>query len=69
MRLVKDHSVGAHSVEVWCLACHARKPLADMVSDLDGHAFVAYYCAGQCAPVVSGKCNRDGCTKPECQTE
>lgn len=68
MSLVKDHSEGAYSVSVLCCVCHKFFLLANMVSDPDGPPFYAYYCSSH-APVVKGSCNRDGCTRPECQTE
>lgn len=43
MRLATDHSAGARAVTVTCYHCGKRAQLADMVSDLDGPAFEAYY--------------------------
>ena len=67
MRLIKDHSPGAYAVHVRCCGCHTLFLLADVVADLDGTPFFAYYCE-ECSPeVTQGKCNRDGCTRKECQ--
>lgn len=65
MRLVKDNNPGAWAVSVRCIGQHhdinnamrkyPRKGgwfiLAEGYSDLDGEAFVAYYCA-ECATEI-----------------
>lgn len=48
-RLVHDDNPGAHNVVVTCYACGHRTWLSNMVSDLDGPAYLAYYCLpGRC---------------------
>lgn len=49
MRLLVNHSPGAFVTFVSCIRCGLRARLADCVADLDGPAFVAYYCVG-CRP-------------------
>jgi hypothetical protein len=63
MRLVYDHSTGANAVSVQCYCCGTWHRLADMVSDLHGPAFQAYYCA-TCQPEGPvAACDRPGCTR------
>ena len=50
MRLVQDKSVGGYAIKVQCVKCHNMFTLADGYADLDGEAFVDYYCA-KCKPV------------------
>lgn len=66
MRLVKDHSPGAYAVQVRCCSCHQMRWLSEVAADLDGRAFLDYYCKA-CTPLPKGKCNRDGCLREECQ--
>lgn len=54
MRIVHDKSIGAHNVDVFCLACGKRMRLCDASIDLDGPAFAAYYHAG-CVPPTHDK--------------
>lgn len=49
----RDKSAGAHNVAVTCLKCGSRHHLSDMLCDLDGPAFRAYYCP-QCFPWPEG---------------
>lgn len=44
MRLVKDNSPGGHAVRVLCCERSTMFTLAEGYADLDGEAFVAYYC-------------------------
>ena len=44
MRLVQDNSPGGHAVRVVCCECSTMFTLAEGYADLDGEAFVAYYC-------------------------
>lgn len=46
MRLVKCSGV----IEVSCLRCGLRKPCKDMMTDLDGPSFQAYFCMPGCVP-------------------
>ena len=53
MRLVKDTSDGGRAIQVPCIGANHAKPsrmftLAEGYADLDGEAFVAYYC-DECA--------------------
>jgi len=43
-RLVQDRSTGANAVTVSCVRCNARERLSDVFADLNGEAFVDYYC-------------------------
>jgi hypothetical protein len=63
MRLVRDHSTGAAAVRIACFACGAWHLLSEMVADLDGPAFRAYYCRGHVPPGAVAPCGRDGCTR------
>lgn len=65
MNLVHDHSAGAASVSVQCLACAKMVRLADALIDPDGPAFRAYYhrrCAPEGATIETG-CTHDGCSR------
>ena len=44
MRLSKDLSAGARSVSVTCVKCGRRTRLSQCWSDVEGRAFVDYYC-------------------------
>ena len=44
MNLVRDTNPGAYAVYVSCYKCGHRDLLANMVADLDGSSFKAYYC-------------------------
>lgn len=59
MRLVKDNSLAGSAVRVLCVGAHHNEPvgrerntrwftLSEGYADLDGRAFVDYYC-GKCA--------------------
>lgn len=69
MRLIKDTSPGARAVYVSCIREECRKSirLSDAVADIDGPAFLAYYCpscaAGIGADVLG---SRRECIAPGC---
>lgn len=66
MRLCYDHSPAAGEVRVSCYRCGRMRPMAEMLMDLNGPSFQAYYCP-ECLPAEEPKqvtpCTRYGCLR------
>lgn len=59
MKLAKDTSVGARSVQVNCVVCDKRGWLINFWADTEGKAFKDYYC-DSCAEYLKAPRYIDG---------